>query len=139
MNGDYPILTKRYIAAVLDLALLFIFMLIAAVVFQQESETVIRWRVFIILFLYFNYEPLMESRNCTLGKRLTGIRVRDYQDQSKEITIGKAYLRFVVKYVLGGLSFLTMFFNNQRRGLHDYLAKSIVVSAQTAEQAPANA
>jgi uncharacterized RDD family membrane protein YckC len=104
-------------------------MLLSAIAFRSNSDTAVMLRAFIVIFLYFNYEPLLESRNCTLGQRLMGIRVRDYNDRSKAISLPKAHLRIITKMLLGSISFLAMVFSKERRAIHDYAAGSIVIDA----------
>src|SRR5262245_60723274 len=98
MNTDsYPPLTKRYLSSLIDVGVMLVLMLLSAMAFRSNSETAVALRALIVVFLYFNYEPLLESRNCTLGQRLMGIRVRDYNDRTKAISLPKAYLRILTK------------------------------------------
>ncbi len=130
MNTEnYPPLTRRYLSSLIDVGVLLVLMLLSALAFRSDTDTAVRLRAFVVIFLYFNYEPLLESRNCTLGQRLTGIRVRDYKDRTKAIGLGRAYIRIIMKMLLGSISFLALAFSKERRAIHDYAAGSIVIEA----------
>lgn len=56
------------------------------------------------------------------------IRVRT-PDGNNRIGIAHAFMRMVVKYLLGLISFLTVPARKDRRAIHDLAARSIVVEA----------
>jgi uncharacterized RDD family membrane protein YckC len=63
----------------------------------------------------------------TAGQYITGIRVRQLSDPSRRINVAAAYARYLVKLPLGFISFLTMGFNQRRRAIHDFVARSVVI------------
>lgn len=79
-------------------------------------------------FVLVGYEPLFTSLGATVGQRAMGYRVRRQTDQSRPIAIPAAYLRFVVKILLGVISFFTMSFSRQQRAIHDMAAGSVVIT-----------
>jgi len=84
----------------------------------------------IAIVLAWLYSAGFESSRsgATLGKRLAGIRVTDLT--GKRISFGRASLRFVAKIIAiapVGLGFLVILFNKHRRGLHDLLARTLVL------------
>lgn len=81
----------------------------------------------IIYFVHF-----WGSRGATPGKKLLKLRVKikDMPHYGPGIGNGKAFLRLIgytVSSITFFLGFLMVFANAERRGLHDYLAGTIVV------------
>jgi uncharacterized RDD family membrane protein YckC len=75
--------------------------------------------------LFACYEPLLTSFFCTIGQAIMGFRVRKVA--GGRISVVQAYVRVIVKYLLGMLSFLTMPARADRRAIHDLAAGTIVV------------
>jgi uncharacterized RDD family membrane protein YckC len=83
---------------------------------------------FVVTWLYF---ALMESseRGATFGKRALGLRV--VTDQGQRLTFGHATGRFFAKLVSAlilGIGFLMVAFTERKRGLHDMMAGTLVVT-----------
>ena len=130
LRQAYPPLTQRYVSSLID-AVLLVFLIIVVTV-ALEGETLVAARVVIIFGAIVLYEPLLTSRAATVGQLLTGIRVRQYREPGSRISIGRAYLRSIVKLLLGWYSFLAMGFNKERRAAHDFAAQSVVVHSGAA-------
>ena len=84
-----------------------------------------------ILFfgLFFLYEPLTTSLlSGTIGHHLIGIRVRQKGDQSLNIPVFSAFIRFFVKIFLGWISFLTISSSEKKRAIHDMVSGSVVIN-----------
>jgi uncharacterized RDD family membrane protein YckC len=64
---------------------------------------------------------------CTLGNYLMKIRVKRFADNKRKINLLQAYIRFVVKVLLGWISFLTINSNKERRAIHDFVAGSVML------------
>jgi hypothetical protein len=73
------------------------------------------------------YEPVLTTFSATIGQRVMGIRVRNAKNPDKHINILQAYLRLIVKYLLGWLSFITIGFDERHRAIHDLAGESVVV------------
>jgi uncharacterized RDD family membrane protein YckC len=72
------------------------------------------------------YEPVLVAwRGATLGHSLRNLRVVDDRTQGN-ISFFKAIVRYVVKLVLGLLSFLTMGTTQRHQAIHDLLTGSTV-------------
>lgn len=104
-------------------------MIAGTVVYGGESESLHLIRVTIMLALILCYEPVLTSKLCTVGQLVVGIRVRQLHDRNQRISLWRAILRTSVKVLLGWYSFFTMWFQRQRRAVHDYAAGSVVVEA----------
>lgn len=125
----YPLLLKRYQSLFIDFLILFSIMIITMVAIG-ESE--LRQTVMVsmgALFLLV-YEPLLTVYSATIGQRMMGIRVRDVNNPAKRIGILRAYIRLVVKWYLGWLSFITINFNPQHRAIHDMASASVVIKIE---------
>ena len=132
-NPEYfPPLVKRFQSLFIDQ----LFIVICMVIFSQllsgtdeESSGTLKAVLFIGLFLI--YEPFCMTFGCTIGNYISGIRVRKLSDFGKRINIFQSYIRFVVKILLGVISFFTVTADKSKRALHDMAAGSIMVYAKT--------
>lgn len=122
----YPHIARRYVATVIDGAV------VLGVGFALggllQAEAMAGLRVMLFLVVLFLYEPVLTSRYCTLGQRIMGVRVRDWRT-GQSISVVRAYLRIVVKILLGFYSFVSVFFTQGRRAVHDMITGSVVIAA----------
>lgn len=129
MKEKYPNLLRRYLAAVLDLCFIFFLLWgISRLLLSSgyKNEDIGIW-VFYLPFLL--YEPILASRFATLGQLVFAFRVRKLTEVDKA-TIWQTLTRTFCKYILGAISFLTMPARQDRRSIHDLIAKTIVVNAK---------
>jgi len=126
MEYHYPSILRRYLATFIDGMLVITVLILSSYILQFESEITTIARVIIILFMFFVYEPLCTSMFCTLGQKVTGIRVRKRLTYER-ISILSAYLRIVIKIFLGIISFFTIPISKEKRGIHDLAVGSIVI------------
>jgi len=131
-DHKYPTLTRRYITTAIDVAFVFVTVIMLSYLLENSGLIGVRVRVGLILFLFFIYEPLSTSRFCTLGQKIMGVRVRKYPSLER-ISILMAYTRIIIKGLLGILSFFTLPFSQNRRAIHDMAARSIVIFANKKE------
>jgi uncharacterized RDD family membrane protein YckC len=126
----YPSLLTRIQSIFVDGILIILLMFLAGKILDQ-FETVPDWiRIVLFVSLWGVYEPLAMSFGCTVGNYLLGIRVKQYNHQTKRINILQAYLRFAVKFCLGWLSFIAIHFNSDKRAIHDLASGSIMIKLQ---------
>jgi hypothetical protein len=85
----------------------------------------VRAASFIALFLV--YEPLCTTLGCTLGNYIKRIRVKKATNTAHRINFLQAVIRYVLKVLLGWISFLTIHSNNQKRAIHDFASGSVMV------------
>jgi uncharacterized RDD family membrane protein YckC len=126
MELEYPNIVRRYFATVIDGCFILIVMITFSYIFQSESEMSVNVRIAIFLLMCFVYEPFFTSLFCTLGQKVTGIRVRTLSTH-KRISIPRAYLRFFWKVLLGIISFFTIPFTKDKRAIHDFAVGSVVI------------
>ena len=127
MEEKYPELRDRIQSAFIDMILLIVLMFVFAGILDNFSNVPdwIRIALFAGLFLY---EPICLTVGCTLGNYVKGIRVKSYADTNKRINILQAFIRYVLKILLGWLSFLTIGTDPKRRAIHDMAAGSVMLS-----------
>ena len=124
----YPTILRRYLSTTIDSIFIISMLFVVSYLFQQENSLATQARVAIIIFMFFVYEPFCTSMYCTLGQKLTGIRVRNHASFGDEkISILKAYLRILTKVILGFISFFSIMFSKEKRAIHDFVAGSIVL------------
>lgn len=88
------------------------------------------------LILVYFYFVLLETSvwQGTIGKRLLKIRVTDMQ--GKRISFKRATIRFLSKILSAQLliGYIMILFTNKKQGLHDLIAKTLVVQPKTNSQ-----
>ena len=131
MEVTYAGLAKRIQSIFIDLFLMLGMMLIAASVLDKINPEQLdkdEWiRAFLFIGIWGVYEPVSMTIGCTLGNYLMKIRVRKFENAEKKINLLQAYIRLVVKFFLGWLSFITIGFNKEKRAIHDLAAGTIVI------------
>ncbi len=126
MQVSYPTILRRYMSTFIDGAFVVSTFIALSYVFQEDSQLENNIRIAVFFTMFFIYEPICTSLFCTMGQRLTGIRVRKFNSKDR-ISIPAAYLRIIVKIVLGFISLLTIPFTNGRRAIHDFTVNSVVI------------
>ena len=124
----YPGVLRRYLAALLDLAVIWACVLgltrIPAVANSSWGMPAAAAAVIVL------YEPLFTSFLCTLGQALMRFRVVDNGNMNR-VPLVRVYTRVIVKYVLGFISALTIPARADRRAIHDLTVDSIVVDVRS--------
>jgi uncharacterized RDD family membrane protein YckC len=129
INYDYPPLVTRYKAVLIDLILLFA-ILVTTMVVLGDSEYRSPVMITLGLLAGFVYDPVLTAYSATIGQRLMKIRVRRFSNPTKKVGIVSAYVRAIVKWPLGWLSFITINFNSEHRAIHDFAGGSVVVRSE---------
>ncbi len=126
-NTQYPLLIDRVQSTFIDTLFLIVMMFVASNVLDQ-FEHVPDWvRIAIVIVLFVVYEPLSTSLGATLGNFIKGIRVRKVSDNTKNINLFQALYRYIIKLMLGWISFLTIHSNKERRAIHDMAAGTVMI------------
>lgn len=124
-QSKYPVILRRYLATSIDVILiLYIFTFLISLL-QSHNENEPRGIIWMGIVILFLYEPLLTSRLCTIGQKITGIRVRQL-DSGERLSVFNACIRSVVKLLLGIVSFFSIPVTRKRRALHDLAAGSVV-------------
>ena len=131
METRYPDLKTRVQSTFIDVALMLGLMFLTATILeritpsQEEEDGWVRALIFILI--WGTYEPVATVMGSTLGNYLMKIRVRKHKDINKKINLLQAYIRFVFKFLLGWVSFITINGNKERRAIHDFAAGSVMI------------
>ncbi|HEY6871452.1 MAG TPA: RDD family protein [Geobacteraceae bacterium] len=125
---ESPTILRRYLSTFVDgIFILSVFIAVSFAV-KADSTYASYTRVAVLFIMFFLYEPILTSQFCTLGQKITGIRVRTVNNY-KNISIPAAYLRIVIKIFLGFISLLSIPVTKDRRAIHDFASGSIVIMA----------
>ena len=124
----YPSLIKRLKAAFIDVCFIILFMYGISDLFStfETVPTPLRKAAFVFIFLL--YDPLsIAFFGGTIGHWYMGLRVKRNKDESKNISLLMAIIRFFIKAAFGWFSFLTMSRSAKKQAIHDHIAQSVVV------------
>jgi uncharacterized RDD family membrane protein YckC len=103
-------------------------MFIATYIFSLFDSVPDPARILVFITIFLIYDPLLTTAfGGTIGHMLIGIRVKRESNNLKNISFPFAVLRYVIKAILGIISFLTVAGNEKRKAIHDYAAGSIVI------------
>ena len=125
---DYPKLIHRIKAAFVDFIILLILLVVISIIFSSYESVSDNIRIVAFVFVFGLYDPIFTSAfGGTLGHMLVGIRVKRESNESRNIILPKAIIRFLTKVLLGWISLLTVTSNEYRKAIHDSIIGSIVV------------
>ncbi len=124
----YPSVSDRVKAVFTDTFIMVIFMIIATLIFSFFENVPDNARMVTFIFIVFLYDPLFTTFfGGTLGHMMNGIRVKREKDETKNIILPLAFIRFIFKSLLGWISLLTITGNKKRKAIHDMVVRSVVV------------
>jgi len=127
MEIQYCTLTDRLKAMLIDAFCMMMVMLLFSTLLDEINRPLVLARVIMFMAIWVLYEPICIAYGCTIGQYLMHIRVRSIRDTTKHIHIILSYMRYIIKFVLGWLSFLSIAFNQQRQAIHDMAVESVVI------------
>jgi len=128
---EYPALVKRIKAAITDSIIIIIFMFVISDVFSSLESVPKEARMVAFLFIFILYDPICTSFfGGTIGHKIVGIRVKRESNEQRNISFSLAIIRFIIKALLGWISFLTIGANIKRMAIHDIVVKSVVVNEE---------
>jgi uncharacterized RDD family membrane protein YckC len=128
MEREFPSILDRFKSTTIDTLLIIAFMYFSAELLNsfENVPNYIRMFVFAGILLY---EPICTAWGATIGNDKMEIRVRSNADHSKKINFLQALVRFIFKFTLGWLSFVTVFSSAKSRTIHDYVSGSVMIKA----------
>ncbi len=132
---NFPGVLDRVKAIVADGIITIIFMFIAYLLFSLFDNVADSARMIVFIFIFVLYDPIFTSAfGCTIGHKMMGIMVKRKSDESKNIIFPLAILRFIIKFVLGIISLLTVSTNKKRNAIHDLIVGSVVLYAKPPQE-----
>lgn len=126
----YPSLVTRYQAAFIDVLVIIILMFAAGYALDYFENPPDWIRIVLFFAIWGVYEPLFTAMGNTMGQYMMKVKVVQFNNRNKKPTVPEAYLRYVLKILLGWLSFLTISSNKDSRALHDLAAGTVVIQKQ---------
>lgn len=127
MEEKYPLLGDRIQSTFIDMFLIIIMMFVFSGILDKFDNVPDWVRIVLFVGLFIAYEPLCTTLGFTVGNYIKGIRVRRFSDTTKRINIFQAIIRYIIKVLLGWISFLTINSNPKRRAIHDMAAASVMI------------
>jgi uncharacterized RDD family membrane protein YckC len=124
---EYPNLSDRIQSSFIDGIFIIIMMFVFATILDKYQNAPDWIRIALFFGLWAIYEPVCTTLGGTIGNLIKGIRVRNHSDNKKHINIFQALFRYIVKFLLGWISFLTIHTNPQRRAIHDFAVGSVMI------------
>ena len=127
---DYPSLLDRVKAIIIDTIIIAILFIAVANVLQSFEQLYTPTKGIFLFIIFGLYDPLMVSfAHGTLGHKMMGLRVMSASNYEKPVILPLALFRFLVKGLLGWVSFLGILGSSRNRALHDGIGNSIVLYA----------
>ncbi len=116
----------RFLASLIDGAILLVVGLILSVAAGGTTGAVLQFTFGIIYTIGF-----WIAQGATPGKMALGIQITTVDGEP--IGLGRAILRYIgyfVSWITLGIGFLIIAFTGQKRGLHDYIAGTVVIKTR---------
>ena len=123
-----PTIKTRYISILIDGICLLLIAFGISALFEKNADVSGLVRGITIVIVIIFYEPILVTLGCTIGQLFMNIRVRDFRNPEKKLSFYLVIVRFIIKIILGWLSFLTVTFNINRRVIHDLASGSIMIA-----------
>ncbi|MFT5724934.1 MAG: putative RDD family membrane protein YckC [Bacteroidia bacterium] len=125
-----PGVSDRVRAAVTDSIVMIVLSVIASQFLNNYPGEFEVLRGVLLVLIFGLYDPLLTALiGGTIGHRIMGLRVRRQNDESKNIPIHVAIIRYALKVALGVISLLIVSKKSSRHAIHDIVVKSVVVYA----------
>ena len=127
MEVQYASLSDRVKSILIDTLFIVVLMFIFSSLLENFDNPPVWVRVVMFVSIWLLYEPVFVAYGCTIGQYIMHIRVRRAKDPTKHIHIVLSYIRYILKFGLGWLSFLSIGFNKQRQAIHDLAVESVMI------------
>jgi uncharacterized RDD family membrane protein YckC len=124
----FPNLLTRVKALMIDVIVILVIFSMASIIIGAIGEVPSWIRGLIFIFSLYLYEPILITLfGGTVGHHVLKVNIKKLKNPELKLNIFQASLRFITKYLLGWLSFLTITGNKRRRAIHDMTSGSIVL------------
>jgi uncharacterized RDD family membrane protein YckC len=126
--SQLPSLVVRIKAFFIDLLILLLVFATASIILDMISNVPSLAKGFIAIFMLYLYDPILTSfTGGTIGHKLMKLKIKQLRNPEKNISLLAAFLRFLIKTVLGWISFFTVTGNVNKRAIHDLASGSIIL------------
>ncbi|UAY53409.1 RDD family protein [Ferruginibacter albus] len=128
MKPTFPMLIDRVQSMVIDFIIIVVLMYGLSQVLGKLDNVSPQW-IHIVLFftIWFLYEPFFVWLGCTPGQYVKKLRVRKETDINHHINFIQSLMRYVIKMLLGWVSFFTIDQNQEKRAIHDFVSESVMI------------
>jgi uncharacterized RDD family membrane protein YckC len=115
-------------------ALLFDLFVVGAIVFNssrtffsdyQGEYMLLKILLFVLALLV--YESIANTTGGTLGYRTMGLKIRRFGELNKKLRFSQAFVRSIMKFAFGWISFLSVNVDPHRRAMHDKASGAVVL------------
>lgn len=130
MEDEYPPLIVRLQSMFIDTVIIIVAMVIFSMILDRFPGAPDWLRIALFLAVLIFYEPFCLTFGFTIGNYIKGIRVKKFADTNSRISFFHAVIRYMVKVLLGWISFLTIHSNPSRRAIHDLASGSVMINHQ---------
>ena len=137
-STEYPNLSDRVQSTFIDTIFILLAMFAIASILDKYENTPTWLKIVLFSLLFIIYEPLCTTLGFTVGNFIKGIRVRQHSNTEKRINIFQAILRYILKVLLGWLSFITIHSSPEKRAIHDFVADSVMIKKYKHSFSPMN-
>lgn len=128
MDAVYASLQSRIKAAVIDGIVIIAIMYSVTEILNYFSDVPSSVRMYLFIFFFILYEPILVYLfGSTAGHYYSDIKVKRANNLSKNIIFPLALIRFILKFLLGWLSLLTVTGTEKRQAIHDGVVNSVVI------------
>jgi uncharacterized RDD family membrane protein YckC len=127
MQYEYPPLSDRIQSIFIDQIFIITLMFVSTSILDKYEDAPDWIRIVLFFGIWAIYEPICMIFGCTLGNYFKRIRSRKFSDPTKRMNIFQSYLRYIIKIMLGWLSFLTINMNKEKRAIHDLAASTVMI------------
>lgn len=128
----YAGVSDRIKAVVTDGVVIIIFIIAITYIFDFFENVPNYAKMIAFAFIFGFYDPLFTTFfGGTIGHLTNGICVKRDKDHNENILFHSAFIRFILKALLGWISLLTISRNEKGKAIHDIVAGSVVVFKDT--------
>lgn len=123
-----PNLVVRIKATFIDLLILLLTFSVLSVFTDNliNIPTVVKGALAVFMFVL--YDPMFTAfAGGTIGHKVMKLRIKRFDDSRRNISFFSALLRFLIKGVLGWISFFTVTGNRNKRAIHDIASGAIAL------------
>ena len=126
--SQLPSLVVRIKAFFIDLLILLLVFATVSILIDMIGNVPSIVKGFIAVFMLYLYDPILTAfTGGTIGHKLMKLKIKQLQDPEKNISLLAALLRFLIKGMLGWISFFTVTGNANKRAIHDLASGSITL------------
>lgn len=128
MKIEFATINKRVKAAIIDSIFLIVIALLVGEFFAVAELNNATFKIIAFVLIFILYDPFFTSfYGATIGHSYNHISVKQENNPKKNINFHHAFIRFLIKVSLGWLSLLSIINSTNKKAIHDYAVKSIVI------------